>query len=155
VTPAPALNHVSVIARDLAESVAFYVDELGLRPIATPNFGFPVQWLAAGDRQVHVFEQPGDAPSHAHFALEIEEFLPVYRRMRACGALDATPFRTAVQELPNGTVQLYVRDPAGNLLELDYRGDPPVPRDEVPEYTVLADRHPQGPENAGATLFHA
>ena len=40
------INHVSVNARDLQESVAFYVDLLGAEPLTTPNFGLPVQWLA-------------------------------------------------------------------------------------------------------------
>ena len=71
------LNHVSVIAHDLAVSRSFYVDELGLEPLPTPNFGFPVVWLAAGGGQVHLFERPGSPPSHAHFALEIADFMPV------------------------------------------------------------------------------
>ncbi|MGZ8687888.1 MAG: VOC family protein, partial [Gaiellaceae bacterium] len=79
---APQLNHVSVIATDLAASMRFYVDELGLEPLPTPDFGFPVVWLRAEDCQVHLFERPGEPPSHAHFGLEISEFMPVYRRMK-------------------------------------------------------------------------
>ena len=56
---APDLNHVSVVAADLEASLRFYVDELGLEPLPTPDFGYPVRWLAAGDRQVHLFERPG------------------------------------------------------------------------------------------------
>jgi lactoylglutathione lyase len=56
---APTLNHVSIIATDLEASARFYVDELGLEPLPTPNFGFPVLWLRAGDRQLHLFERPG------------------------------------------------------------------------------------------------
>ena len=75
------LNHVSVIVDDLEESLRFYVDELGLTPVPTPDFGFPVIWLQAGEQQVHLFDRPGDAPSHAHFALEIDDFMQVYLRM--------------------------------------------------------------------------
>ena len=42
------INHVSVNALDLEDSVEFYVDLLGAERIATPNFGLPVQWLALG-----------------------------------------------------------------------------------------------------------
>ena len=63
---AVGLNHVSIVARDLEESVRFYVDELGLEPLPTPDFGFPVQWLKAGALQVHVFERPDEPPTHAH-----------------------------------------------------------------------------------------
>ena len=49
---ATRINHVSVNASDLGASVRFYVEVLGATPIATPNFGFPVQWLGLGDTQV-------------------------------------------------------------------------------------------------------
>src|SRR3954463_15618038 len=39
------INHVSINALDLQESVDFYVDLLGAEPVRTPNFGIPVQWL--------------------------------------------------------------------------------------------------------------
>ena len=44
------INHVSVNAKDLAVSVNFYVDVFGAEPLATPNFGLPVQWLEMGGR---------------------------------------------------------------------------------------------------------
>jgi len=150
---AVSLNHVSVIAHDLEESVRFYVDVLGLEPIPTPNFGFPVQWLRVGDRQVHLFERPGGSPSHAHFALEIDDFMGVYRRVKEHGALDHETFGNAMYELPDGGIQLYVRDPAGNLVELDHRDASTIPREQVPEYARLADRLPQEGDALRATLF--
>ena len=146
------LNHVSVVARDLASSVHFYVDELGLELLPTPDFGFPVAWLRAGDGQVHLFERPGEPPSHAHFGLEIAEFMLVYRRMKELGALDHVTFGNALYELPGGGIQMYVRDPAGNLVELDHRDASTIPRDEVPEYMRLADVRPQEGEAARSTL---
>jgi hypothetical protein len=122
--------------------------------IPTPNFGFPVQWLRAGERQLHLFERPGTAPSHAHLALEIDDFMAVYRRAKARGVLDHDTFGSAMYELPDGAMQMYVRDPAGNLVELDHRDASTIPRDEVPEYAVLADRLPQEGDAARATLFH-
>ena len=151
---AAGLNHVSVVAHDLATSLRFYVDELGLEPLPTPNFGYPVAWLAAGERQLHLFERPGAPPSHAHFALEIGEFLPIYRRMKELGALDHDTFGGAVFELPGGCVQLYVRDPAGNLVELDHPDATTIPRDAVPEYQRLSDLRPQDGDAARATLWH-
>jgi catechol 2,3-dioxygenase-like lactoylglutathione lyase family enzyme len=148
------LNHVSVVAHDLEASRRFYVDELGLEQLPTPDFGFPVVWLRAGDRQVHLFERPGEPPSHAHFGLEIGEFMPVYQRMKELGALDRVTFGSAVYELPDGGVQMYVRDPAGNLVELDHPDASTIPRDEVPEYMRLADVRPQEGEAARATLWH-
>jgi catechol 2,3-dioxygenase-like lactoylglutathione lyase family enzyme len=152
---AAALNHVSVVARDLAVSTRFYVGELGLEPLPTPDFGFPVIWLRAGDGQVHLFERPGEPPSHAHFGLEIEEFMPVYRRMKELGALDHVTFGNVMYELPGGGIQMYVRDPAGNLVELDHRDASTIPRHEVPEYKALADVRPQTGAAAASTLWHA
>jgi len=148
-----SLNHVSVIARDLEESLDFYVGLLGLEPVPTPNFGFPVQWLRVGDRQLHLFERPGEAPSHAHLALEIDDFMEVYRRAKARGALDHDTFGNAIYELPDGGIQLYLRDPAGNLVELDHRDASTIPQDEVPEYARLADRLTQEGDATRATLF--
>jgi lactoylglutathione lyase len=148
------LNHVSVTARNLEESIRFYVDELGLEPLPTPDFGIPVVWLRAGDRQLHVFERPGEPPPYAHFGLEIAEFMPVYRRLKELGALDHVTFGNAMYELPDGGIQMYVRDPSGNLVELDHPDASTIPRDEVPEYKRLADVRPQEGEAARATLWH-
>jgi catechol 2,3-dioxygenase-like lactoylglutathione lyase family enzyme len=149
------LNHVSVGARDLETSRRFYVEELGLVPLPTPVFDRPTLWLRAGSGQVHLFERP-DAPSvHGHFALEVAaaDFVATYRRMEELGALDSRTFGSAVFELPDGGLQLYVRDPAGNLVELDCRDGASVSRDEV-EVVLLADLRPQDGDAARATLWH-
>jgi catechol 2,3-dioxygenase-like lactoylglutathione lyase family enzyme len=150
-----SLNHVSVVADDLERSRRFYVDELGLEELPTPNFEFPVVWLKAGSGQLHLFRRPGGAPSHAHFALEIDEFMPVYRRMKELGALDHETFGNCMYELPGGAVQMYVRDPAGNLVELDHPDASTIPQDEVPEYMRLADVRLQDGDAARSTLWHA
>jgi catechol 2,3-dioxygenase-like lactoylglutathione lyase family enzyme len=152
VTGVVGLNHVSVVAKDLEESVRFYVDVLGLEPIPSPNFAFPVAWLRAGDLQVHLFERPGEPPPDAHFGLEIDDFMGVYRRVKELGLLDDR-FGNVMFELPDGAIQMYVRDPAGNLVELDYPDASSVPVDEVPEYRRLADDRPQDGEAAEALLF--
>jgi lactoylglutathione lyase len=150
----PAVNHVSIVAHDIETSLRFYVDELGLEPVATPNFGFPVIWLDAGHCQIHLFERPGAPPSHAHFGLEINEFMPVYRRMKELGVLDHVTFGNAMYELPDGGIQMYVRDPSGNLVELDHPDASSIPQDEVPEYMRLADVNPQDGEASTASLWH-
>lgn len=148
---AVALNHVSVIASDLERSVRFYEDVLGLERIPTPNFGFPVQWLRAGALQLHLFERPGQAPSHAHFALEVDDPRAAYERAKAEGVLDHDTFGNCMYELPDGGIQIYVRDPAGNLVELDHPDASPLA--SAPEFMRLADRQPQEGDAARATLF--
>jgi hypothetical protein len=56
-------------------------------------------------------------------------------------------------ELPDGGIQMYIRDPAGNVVELDHRDASTIPRDEVPEYKRLADVRPQDGDAASATLW--
>jgi catechol 2,3-dioxygenase-like lactoylglutathione lyase family enzyme len=148
---AVGLNHVSVVARDITESIRFYVDVLGLEPVPTPDFGFPVQWLRAGDLQVHVFERPDAPPRHAHFAFEVDDVVAVYERARSLGILDSTTFGYAIAELPGGEAQLYVRDPAGNLVELDAPAGAAA-RERIPEMIVLAERRPQ-PDGPVPRLF--
>ncbi len=114
-----------------------------------------MQWLRVGDLQVHVFQRPGEAPPHAHLALEVDDLMRVYRLATELGVLDEETFGHAMHELPNGTVQMYIRDPSGNLIELDHRDATTIPRDEIPGYVVLADVRPQEGDAADATLFHS
>ena len=151
---AVGLNHVSVVARDLDESVRFYVDVLGLEPLPTPDFAFPVQWLRAGSLQVHLFERPDTPPSYAHFALEVDDVVAVYERARELGILDRESFGYAIAELPGGEAQLYIRDPSGNLLELDHP-DGAAAREQIAEMILLSDRLPQPDGGPTPRLFTA
>jgi lactoylglutathione lyase len=154
---AKRLNHVSVIAKDMAESVRFYTEVLGLEVIPAPTFAFPVTWMAAGDLQVHLFERDEPdyrPPAFHHFALEMDDFMAVYELVKALDIDEPEAFFSSVYELPDGTVQMYVRDPAGNLVELDFpNGSSTVDRSRVPEYRRLADDVDQLPSSRGATLF--
>jgi catechol 2,3-dioxygenase-like lactoylglutathione lyase family enzyme len=154
---AKGLNHVSVVAKDMAESVRFYTEVLGLEVIPSPTFAFPVTWMAAGDLQVHLFDRDGpgsEAPAFHHFGLEMDDFMTVYERVKALDIEEPEAFFSAVYELPDGSVQMYVRDPAGNLVELDFPGaGSVVDRSRVPEYRRLADDVEQSEASRGATLF--
>ena len=50
-------------------------------------------------------------------------------------------------------MQLYVRDPAGNLVELDSPGADRLPADMRSELKGIWDINPQTPENMSARLF--
>ncbi|HWT22142.1 MAG TPA: VOC family protein [Solirubrobacteraceae bacterium] len=147
------INHVSVNARDLRDSVDFYVDLLGAEPITTPNFGFPVQWLALGRTQLHLFERDLQPTSHHHFAVTVDEIEPVYRAAERRGAFDFDAFGNNLVELPGDLVQLYVRDPAGNLVEIDCPGVDRLPEELRAQLKGLWDFHPQSDENRLARLF--
>ena len=50
-------------------------------------------------------------------------------------------------ELPSRQVQLYFRDPAGNLIELNWPDADTLDRSRYPELQRLADHIPQTPES--------
>jgi catechol 2,3-dioxygenase-like lactoylglutathione lyase family enzyme len=147
------INHVSVSAPDLEASVAWYGELFGARPIATPNFGFPVQWLGIGDTQLHLFNRDMQPPSHHHFAITVDEVEPVYTRAAELGAFDRDAFGHHLYELPGDAVQLYLRDPGGNLVEVDSPGVGRLPDAIRAELKRLADVHPQNDENERAKLY--
>jgi catechol 2,3-dioxygenase-like lactoylglutathione lyase family enzyme len=149
----PDLNHVSINALDLNESIDFYRELLGAEPIATPNFGVPTQWLALGrSTQLHLFERDLTPTSHHHFAITVDEIEPIYRAAERRGAFDDVAFGNRLVELPNDVVQLYLRDPAGNLVELDQHGVDRLPEGLRAGMKGLWELHPQTDENMSARL---
>ena len=141
------INHVSVNALDLGKSVDFYVDLLGAEPIPTPNFGLPVQWLALGRTQLHLFERDIRPTSHHHLGITVDDLEPVYRVAEQRDAFDRTAFRNHLVELPGDVVQLYIRDPAGNLVEIDQHGVERLPDDIRAQLKGLWELNPQSDEN--------
>ena len=149
---AARLNHVSISAPDIEASARFYEELFGLEQVPAPNFGYPVRWLRAGDLQLHLFQRDVEPPPRHHFALSVDDFEAVYRKARQLGAFDEVMGRQ-ITELLDGTVQLYLRDPAGNLIEVDFPDASRVDRSLVKELPKLEDMFPQSEENRRATLF--
>ena len=148
------INHVSVNARDLQESVDFYVELLGAELIPTPNFGLPVQWLALGRTQLHLFERDIQPTSHHHLGITVDDLEPVYRVAERRGAFDRQAFRNHLVELPGDVVQLYLRDPAGNLVEIDHSGDRSAARRTLrAQVKPLWEFNPQSEEQMQGRLF--
>jgi catechol 2,3-dioxygenase-like lactoylglutathione lyase family enzyme len=147
------LNHVSVNARNLQESVEFYVELFGAEPIPTPNFGLPVQWLALGTTQLHLFERELQPTSHHHFAVTVDDVEPVYRAAERRKAFDRRSFGNHLVELPGNVVQLYVRDPADNLVEVDQYDAERLPDNLRAELKGLWELNPQSEENMRGRLF--
>jgi catechol 2,3-dioxygenase-like lactoylglutathione lyase family enzyme len=148
------INHVSVRAIDLEESVAFYSDLFGATHIATPNFGGTLAWMQLGDAQIHIFQRGEGWDRDAHFALEVEDFESVYRRARELGAFDDRGnWGHHIFALASGVVQLYVRDPAHNLIEVVWDSLDSLPADIAEEAQLRTDAYEQTEESAKATFF--
>jgi catechol 2,3-dioxygenase-like lactoylglutathione lyase family enzyme len=148
-----ALNHVSISAPDLEASARWYEEMFGLERLPTPNFGVPVLWLRAGDLQLHLFQRQVPAPLNHHFGLAVEDFEAVYRKAQELDAFDSSATGRIISELPDGSVQMYLRDPAGNLVEVDFPDAAAVDRSVVKELPKLEDVFPQTAENRKGTLF--
>jgi YD repeat-containing protein len=56
-------------------------------------------------------------------------------------------------ELPDGSVQMYVRDPAGNLVEVDWPDVSTLDRSLFPDLKRLGDTVPQTGDALRATLY--
>jgi catechol 2,3-dioxygenase-like lactoylglutathione lyase family enzyme len=149
-------NHVSIHADDLEESARFYEQVFGLERLPTPRFDPEVLWLRVGDQQLHLFSNETETPRFHHFGIEVDDFETVYARAKELDSLEPTTFgRGAVRELPDGSVQMYLRDPAGNLVEVVWPDASTLDRSVVTELTRLADEVEQDADAGRATLFHA
>lgn len=144
----PRLTHVSLIAENVDESTEFYESVVGCDPIPTPQFGrqedfhadedIAFQMLRIGDIQLHLWNDPAretEAIQFAHFGVHVDDFEEVYRRAEQRDAFAAIGDETAPPQVFdfNGTAQMYLRDPTGNLLEVDY------PDVEALDHSVFAD----------------
>jgi catechol 2,3-dioxygenase-like lactoylglutathione lyase family enzyme len=114
------VDHVSFAVRDLARSLAFYRDVLGLEPVPRPDLGIPGAWLGAGGAQVHLIEVPADfdagAPPRAlnpmagHAAFGIDDYDAALAALQKKG-LEVLAFG-------RDAGQMWVKDPDGHIIEL-------------------------------------
>jgi hypothetical protein len=133
--------------------VDLYVELLGAEPIAAPNFGVPVRWLALGRTQLHLFQRDVTPTSHHHFGITVDDLEPVYRVAERRGAFDYQAFRNHLVELPGDVVQMFLRDPGGNLVEIDHYGVDRLPDDIRAQLKALWELNPQSEENMRGRLF--
>lgn len=117
---ATGFTHTSVHAHDLDKSVRFYRELFGMEEIPAPDFPFPVRWLRLGDLQLHLFESDDPAPQGHHFGIDVDNFEATYEKVREFGAREKQGYFSKLYELPDGAVQMYLRDPAGNMVEVNW-----------------------------------
>lgn len=150
---ATSFNHVSVPAESLARSVAFYTEVFGMEGIPSPVFHQPTAWFRLGDQELHLFERDTPSPRFQHFSLNVDDFEAVYLKVMALGIEDRESWSGHIHELPDGSVQLYLRDPADNLVEVDWPDVTTLDISVVTDIKKLADEVPQTGAAADATLF--
>jgi len=125
------LFHVAIKTGDLATTIKFYTEVIGLTVVPRPDFGYPGAWLAVptpvGEAVIHLYgggpalgpegKAPAGSAAIDHVSLTATGYHDMTGRLRAA----KLPFREF--EVP-GTMlwQLFVYDPNGVQLELTFNG---------------------------------
>jgi catechol 2,3-dioxygenase-like lactoylglutathione lyase family enzyme len=120
------MNHFTVLTDDLARTLSFYVELLGLQEGPRPPLGFPGAWLYAGGLPVlHVIagrSLPAERQGVLdHMAFNAEGLASVRRRLLGAGVA-----HTVTRQPESGVWQLFVFDPNGARVELDFAADEPA-----------------------------
>ena len=121
-----SIQHVNLTVDDLEAADAFYSGVLGLERTVAPDLGFPTSFYKVDDHQeLHINELEDLRPERAHFCLRVTDFNELFSRAHALGIIETDTWGK-VRRLPTGVMQLFVRDPAGNLIELSCDADQEV-----------------------------
>lgn len=151
---ATRFTHVSISANDLEESVRFYTEVFGLERIPSPAFDIPVEWLRCGDQQLHLFERDVEAPPYHHFAFHVDDFEALYRTALERDLFDEyDDSDPVVYELPDGSVQTYLRDPTGNRIEVNWPDAERLSSTITDTIRKRSEMVPQPPEASRADLY--
>ncbi len=149
-------NHVTIYCKDRGELEQFYTEVFDLERVQEPNLGNPIIWLRCGDQQLHIVERDTQPPQYHHFALTVADFDRVFELAVEGEYFDtilAPDHGLPIYELPDGAVQMYLRDPAGNLVEVDHPDIDSIAESIRNHVQKRSDRHKQSDAQAEATLF--
>jgi catechol 2,3-dioxygenase-like lactoylglutathione lyase family enzyme len=152
---ATGINHVTIVTRDLDEAERFYGDLVAAERVESPNFGARVRWLRVGDVQIHLLNVPEEAGGAGHFGITVDDLAPVYEKARELGIFDAAVNGHYFWRLPDDVAQLYIRDPSGNLVEINMADSSRLPESVRADLRVVADVQPQDESNLRAKLLMA
>ena len=119
--PALSLDHWNIYCKDLDATVRFYERYVGLTNGDRPPFMFPGAWMYAGDKAILHIVSETDRKDHGsgaidHIAFECEGIDGIKAR------LEAMKLEFVENAFPSaGLRQLFVQDPNGVTLELNFR----------------------------------
>ncbi|MGE7773945.1 VOC family protein [Chitinophaga sp. NPDC101104] len=154
------INHVTLIVDNLEKAGEFYKNELGLEPLPAFRFDYPVMFFRFNaEQQLHLSEWDDRTSFRGHICVQVDDFNTIFFRMKELGVIDVAPWGK-VRKLPDGAMQMFVRDPAGNLVELSSAPgapiDPRILEDEFYEEGLyVSGRNDfRGDRSDDATLYH-
>ena len=111
------VNHVNVTVPAPLEQAAkhFYGEVLGLKQIPKPEGPrqFVGAWYQLGSSQLHlsIEDDPQNAASNRHVCYGVADLAVAEKQLRDAG----------VEIIPDPEQRFFVRDPAGNLIEITER----------------------------------
>ena len=119
-----SMDHFTVLAEDLDQTLDFYVNLLGLRSGPRPGFAFPGAWLYVGERPILHVIAGREMPEHRRGVLDHMAFFAT-DLIGTLKKLDARSIAYDLRRLPaggpgGGTWQLFFDDPNGGRVELDF-----------------------------------
>ncbi|MEL6192683.1 MAG: VOC family protein [Bacteroidota bacterium] len=122
------INHVTLIVDQLEKAAEFYEKEMGLEVIPAFLFDYPTAFFKIDDdSQLHLTEWEDAQSFRGHLCVQVDDFNTIFYRMKELGIIDIKPWGK-VRQLPDGAMQMFVRDPSGNLLEIS---SDPNKKDEI------------------------
>ncbi len=154
------INHVTLVVDQLEKSAAFYEEVLGLEAIPAFVFDYPTAFFKiTDDQQLHLTEWEDAISFRGHLCVTIDDFNSLFWQVKEMGIIDTEPWGK-VRKLPDGAMQMFIRDPAQNLLEISsppgYEVDPKIFEDELyKEGLYVSGRNDfRGYKSENATLYH-
>lgn len=156
------INHVALVVSNLEEACKFYEEELGLEAIPAFLFDYPTAFFKFNEeQQLHLTEWEDTYSFRGHICIQVDDINAIFFRMKELGIIDIKPWGK-VRQLPDGAIQMFVRDPSGNLVELSSDPkdkdtiDPKIFEDELyQEGIYVSGRNDfRGYKSKNATLYH-
>ncbi|UWX55271.1 VOC family protein [Maribacter litopenaei] len=156
------INHVALVVSNLEEACEFYEHELGPEPIPAFLFDYPTAFFKFNEeQQLHLTEWEDTYSFRGHLCVTVDDINSVFFRMKELGVIDIKPWGK-VRQLPDGAIQMFVRDSSGNLVEISSdpddkdKIDPKIFEDELyKEGIYVSGRNDfRGYKTKDATLYH-
>ncbi len=154
------INHVTLIVNELEPAAEFYENEMGLEVIPAFVFDYPTAFFKINeDQQLHLTEWEDAQSFRGHICVTVDDFNSLFWRVKELGIIDIEPWGK-VRQLPDGAMQLFIRDPSGNLVEIssppNYKIDPNIFEDDLyqGELYVSGRNDFRGYKSEDATLYH-
>jgi catechol 2,3-dioxygenase-like lactoylglutathione lyase family enzyme len=135
--PVLDLHHVTIKSKNLDETVRFYTDVIGMRQVERPNFSFSGAWLQMGETMIHIISGDVAKTDHAdynysqgyspldHISIRATGFDDMRQTLidRGCQWRQGHPTWQS-KDFRNARLwQLFVLDPSGVAIELNYEAD--------------------------------